>query len=190
MEYERKTRCGWATSDAQYIAYHDEEWAVPVHQDTKLFEFLSLEGMQAGLSWLTILKRRQAYRELFDGFDPARVAQYDEVKSAALLTDARIIRNRLKIQSIISNARAFLRIQEQFGTFDSYIWQFADGKPLINCWQTLSDIPPRTVVSDAMSKALKQRGFSFVGSTICYAFMQACGLVNDHVRGCFLYPCG
>lgn len=184
-----KPRCGWASSDPLYIAYHDAEWGVPVHDDIKLYEMLCLEGAQAGLSWITILRRRAAYREVFDGFDPHVVAHYDEPKIAALLQDARIIRNELKVRSFVSNARAVLKVQEEFGSFDAYLWQFVGGKPKINCFKTLAEVPAKTPESDAMSKALKKRGFSFVGSTICYAFMQACGLVNDHIEGCFLYPC-
>jgi DNA-3-methyladenine glycosylase I len=182
-------RCAWGGGDPLYQKYHDGEWSVPVHQDIKLFEMICLEGAQAGLSWITILKRRESYRELFDGFNPQIVAAYDEAKVTALLQDARIIRNQLKIRSFISNARAFLKAQEEFGSFDAYIWQFVGGEPKINCFKNLADIPAKTPESDTMSKNLKKRGFSFVGSTICYAFMQACGLVNDHVEGCFLYPC-
>jgi DNA-3-methyladenine glycosylase I len=184
-----RPRCAWAGQDSLYIHYHDHEWGAPVHDDVKLFEMLSLEGAQAGLSWITILRRREAYRELFDGFDPGIVASYDEGKIAALLQDARIIRNSLKIRSVVANARAFLKVQEQSGSFDAYIWRFVDGSPRLNCFSAMSDIPAKTAESDAVSKDLKKRGFSFVGSTICYAFMQACGLVNDHVEGCFLYPC-
>jgi DNA-3-methyladenine glycosylase I len=182
-------RCGWTGKDPLYVEYHDTEWSVPVHDDRKFFEMLSLEGAQAGLSWITILRRREAYRELFDNFDVGQVAAYDAGKVKALLADSRIIRNKLKIQSLVSNARAFIAVQGQFGSFDAYIWRFVDGAPKINCFKTLVDVPAKTIESDAMSKDLKKRGFSFIGSTICYAFMQACGLVNDHVESCFLYPC-
>ncbi len=190
MTIEIKPRCAWAGNDLLYITYHDQEWgSFPVHDDQKLFEMLSLEGAQAGLSWITVLRRREAYRTLFDNFDPETVAAYDESKLAALIQDERIIRNRLKIRSVVTNAKAFLKVQAEFGTFDSYIWRFVGGKPKINCFKTMSDVPPKTSESDAMSKDLKKRGFTFVGSTICYAFMQACGMVNDHISGCFLHPC-
>jgi len=184
-----KQRCGWVGNDPLYAIYHDEEWSIPVRDDRKFFEMLSLEGAQAGLSWITILKRREAYRALFDNFDMRVVADYDDPKINALLADNRIIRNKLKVRSVVANARAFLHVQDEFGSFDAYIWQFVDGVAKINCFKTLADVPAKTPESDAMSKDLKRRGFSFVGSTICYAFMQACGLVNDHVEGCFLYPC-
>lgn len=183
------TRCEWAGTDPLYVAYHDHEWGVPVHQDQKWFEMLTLEGAQAGLTWITILKRREAYRTLFDQFDPRIIATYTDDKMADLLKDPRIIRNKLKIRSVVSNARAFLKVQAEFGTFDAYIWRFVGGSPKINCFKKLGDLPAKTSESDAMSKDLKKRGFSFVGSTICYAFMQACGLVNDHVETCFKYPC-
>jgi DNA-3-methyladenine glycosylase I len=184
-------RCEWVPGDdALYTAYHDEEWGMPVHDDRKLFEMLVLEGAQAGLSWYTILKRRDGYRAAFDGFEPEIVAEYGEEKIAALLTDERVIRNRLKIRSAVKNARAFLEVRDEFGSFDSYIWQFVGGKPRVNCPQTLSDIPAESDESRAMSKDLKRRGFSFVGSTICYAFMQACGLVDDHSVRCFKARCG
>ena len=182
-----KTRCEWAGDDALYIAYHDDDWGLPVHDDRLLFEMLTLEGAQAGLSWITILKRRQNYKELFDNFVPAIVAQYDETKIQSLLQDARIIRNQGKIRSTVSNAQAFLKVQQEFGSFDAYIWQFVSGKPKINSWKSLQDIPANTPESDAMSKDLKQRGFKFVGSTICYAHMQATGMVNDHTTDCFRY---
>lgn len=181
-------RCGWAGNDPLYIEYHDREWGVPVHDDRTLFEFLILEGAQAGLSWYTILQKRDNYRRAFDNFDPAAVAAYDEQKIAELLANPGIVRNRAKIASAINNARAFLRVQEEFGSFDRYIWQFVGGQTLQNHWNDLSEVPSRTAESDAMSKALKKRGFSFVGSTICYAFMQATGMVNDHVTSCFRYP--
>lgn len=180
-----KNRCAWAGTDALYVAYHDEEWGVPVHDDRVLFEFLVLEGAQAGLSWITILRKREAYRRAFDRFDPRKVARYDERKVAALLADAGIVRNRAKIASAIKNARAFLEVQAEFGSFDAYQWRFVDGRPLQNRWRSTKEIPPRTAQSDALSKDLKSRGFSFIGSTIVYAHMQAVGMVNDHVVDCF-----
>jgi DNA-3-methyladenine glycosylase I len=183
------TRCGWTTSDPLYIQYHDEEWGVPVYDDRKLFEMLCLEGAQAGLSWYTILQRRDGYHTVFDGFDPAVIATYDEEKRAALVQDARIIRNRAKVKAFVQNANAFLKVQAEFGLFSDYIWQFVGGKPKLNCPAALSEIPAETDESRAMSKDLKKRGFSFVGPTICYAFMQACGLVNDHTRDCFRASC-
>ncbi len=180
-------RCSWAGSDPLYVAYHDQEWGVPVHDDHLLFEFLILEGMQAGLSWAIILKKRDNFRRAFDGFDPQRVAQYDDEKVAALLADPGIVRNRLKISAAIRNARSFLEIQSECGSFDAYIWQFVGGKPKINAWRNLTEIPASTPQSDAMSKDLARRGFKFVGSTICYAFMQAVGLVNDHTVDCYRY---
>jgi DNA-3-methyladenine glycosylase I len=179
-------RCQWATS-ALNIPYHDEEWGVPVHDDKRWFEFLILEGAQAGLSWDTILRKRERYREVFDGFDPAIVARYGKKKEKELLADAGIIRNRLKISSTISNARAFLAVQKEFGSFDAYIWQFADRAPQRNRWKHPKQIPAKSAASDALSKDLKKRGFRFVGSTICYALMQATGLVNDHLKNCFRY---
>ena len=178
-------RCRWSTSDPAYLAYHDEEWGVPLHDDRRLFEMLVLEGAQAGLSWLTILKRRENYRRAFDGFDPQAVAHYGDTETARLLADAGIIRNRLKIRSAVTNAQAFLKVQEEFGSFDSYVWRFVDGRPVQNAWARLEELPARTPLSDALSKDLKARGFSFVGSTICYAHMQATGMVNDHVVSCF-----
>jgi DNA-3-methyladenine glycosylase I len=180
-----KKRCAWVGSDPLFIAYHDEEWGVPVHDDRLLFEFLVLEGAQAGLSWSTILRKRDAYRRAFDGFDPRKVARYDKRKVAALLGNAGIVRNRAKIESAINNAKAFLDIQAEFGSFDAYQWAFVDGRPKQNRWRAVADIPPRTTQSDAMSKDLKSRGFTFVGSTIIYAHMQAIGMVNDHVADCF-----
>ncbi|MFN7137870.1 MAG: DNA-3-methyladenine glycosylase I [Limisphaerales bacterium] len=177
-------RCAWARNDLA-IRYHDEEWGRPVHDDRLLFEFLILEGAQAGLSWDTILKKRENYRRAFDHFDPAKVAQYDEKKQQALLQDPGIVRNRLKVASAVQNARAFLAVQEEFGSFDAYIWRFVGGKPIVNHRQTLKDLPARTSESDAMSKDLLKRGFKFVGSTICYAFMQAVGMVDDHTEDCF-----
>lgn len=180
------TRCGWANpKNPLYVSYHDTEWGVPVHDDRRLFEFLVLEGAQAGLSWETILNKRAAYRKAFDDFDPDRVARFDPRRVARLLADPGIVRNRLKIQSAIRNARAFLEVQEEFGSFDAYQWRFVGGAPIQNRRRTLRDIPPRTAESDALSKDLKQRGFNFVGTTIMYAHMQACGMVNDHVVDCF-----
>src|ERR1700720_1452088 len=179
-------RCHWATSELN-IPYHDEEWGVPLHDDRALFELLILEGAQAGLSWDTVLKKRPRYREVFDGFDVEKVARYDKKKVRELLKDAGIIRNKLKIAATISNAQAFLKVQEEFGSFDAYIWQFAGGKPKQNSWKTHNRLPAKTAESDAMSKDLQKRGFRFVGSTICYAFMQATGMVNDHLVGCFRY---
>lgn len=180
-------RCAWAGHDPDYIAYHDCEWGVPVHDDRTLFEFLILEGAQAGLSWSTILKKRAAYRLLFDNFDPQKVAAYDDAKIASLLSEPGIVRNRLKIQAAVTNASAFLRIQQEFGSFAAYIWRFVDGKQHHNHWRSLQEIPAETETSRRMSKDLIQRGFRFVGPTICYAFMQAVGLVNDHVIDCFRY---
>ncbi len=183
-----KQRCEWCGDDPLYVAYHDDEWGVPVHDDRKLFEMLILEGAQAGLSWSTILKKRENYRKAFDKFDAKKIAKYDKAKVAKLLADPGIVRNRLKIAATIQNARAFLEVQKEFGSFDRYIWQFVGGKSKKNKWKNLKKIPPKTAESDAMSKDLKKRGFSFVGSTICYAFMQAVGMVNDHVVRCFRYP--
>lgn len=179
-------RCPWA-KNAINIPYHDAEWGVPVHDDRKLFEFLILEGAQAGLSWDTILRKRERYREVFDGFDPERVARYDKRKVRSLLADAGIIRNRLKIEAAIGNARAFLAVQEAFESFDSYIWRFVDGKPKYNAWKSHKQIPAKTKDSDALSEDLRERGFRFVGSTICYAHMQATGMINDHLVSCFRY---
>jgi DNA-3-methyladenine glycosylase I len=179
-------RCSWPSNDLS-IAYHDKEWGVPVHDDHTLFEFLTLEGAQAGLSWDTVLKKRERYCELFAGFDPKKVAHYDRKKIRTLLKDPGIIRNRLKIESTISNAKAFLEVQKEFGTFDKYIWSFVNVKPIQNAWKTLAGLPASTQVSDAISKDLKRRGFRFVGTTICYAFMQAVGMVNDHATTCFRY---
>lgn len=178
-------RCRWAGNDPDYISYHDREWGVALHDDRQLFEFLILEGAQAGLSWITILKRRDGYRRAFAGFDPSVVAGFDQQKQAELMADAGIIRNRLKIAAAISNAQAFLKVQAEFGSFDSYLWRFVDGKPLQNSWHSHSDIPASTPLSDALSNDLKKRGFRFVGSTICYALMQAVGMVNDHTTDCF-----
>ena len=180
-----KTRCEWAGSDPLYIAYHDEEWGVPEHDDRRLFEFMLLDGAQAGLSWLTILKKRENYRKAFDGFDPERVARFGERRMRALLANGGIIRNRLKIASAIQNAKAYLEVQREFGSFDAYIWRFVGGKPKRNSWRTPREIPARTPESESMSKDLRRRGFTFVGPVICYAFMQAAGMVNDHVVSCF-----
>lgn len=178
------TRCAWATTPAM-IAYHDSEWGGPQHDDRVLFEFLILEGAQAGLSWSTILNKRDAYRKAFSGFNPARVAKYDAKKVRELLGNEGIVRNKLKITSAVENARAFLAVQKEFGSFDAYIWGLAGGKPKINQWKTMKQVPAKTVESEAMSKDLLKRGFRFVGPTICYAFMQAVGMVNDHLAGCF-----
>ena len=177
-------RCPWAGSDPLYVRYHDEEWGRPVHDDRKLFEMLILEGAQAGLSWITILRKRPAYRKAFDRFDPRKVARYDARKKRALVANPGIVRNRLKIDAAVTNARAFLRVQEEFGSFDAYIWQFVGGAPKVNRPKSLRDLPARTVESDAMSRDLQKRGFKFAGSTICYAFMQAVGMVNDHIVTC------
>jgi DNA-3-methyladenine glycosylase I len=180
------TRCGWAR-DELMVAYHDTEWGVPLHDDRALFEFLILEGAQAGLSWSTILRKRPNYRAAFDRFVPRKVARYDQRKIAALLENPGIVRNRLKVASTVKNAKAFLAVQKEFGTFDRYIWQFVGGGPVQNRWRQIGDVPARTEQSDAMSKDLAKRGFGFVGSTICYAFMQATGMVNDHAVACFRY---
>ena len=180
------SRCRWASNEWN-IPYHDAEWGVPVHDERLLFEFLILEGAQAGLSWDTILRKRERYREAFDNFEVSRVARYDAKKVRSLLSDAGIVRNRLKISATIDNARAFLKVQEEFGSFDKYIWQFVGGNPKRNKWKSHQGIPAKTPESDAMSKDLKKRGFRFVGSTICYAFMQATGMVNDHATTCFRY---
>lgn len=180
-------RCGWVNDDPLYIEYHDKEWGVPVHDDRKLFEMITLEGAQAGLSWYTVLKKRETYREAFDGFDYTKVAAYDEAKAAELLANEGIIRNRLKVASTIGNAQAFIRVREEFGSFDRYIWGFVGGQPILNRRKDLKEVPARTDISDAMSKDLQKRGFKFVGSTICYAFMQAVGMVNDHVESCFCH---
>jgi DNA-3-methyladenine glycosylase I len=178
------TRCPWPVDD-HYIAYHDTEWGVPLHDDRALFEFLVLEGAQAGLSWHIVLKKRENYRAAFDQFDPAKVARYTPAKINKLLTNSGLIRNRLKIASAVRNARAFLAVQEEFGSFDRYIWRFVDGRPIINHPRSMKEVPARTRASDAMSQDLKQRGFNFIGSTICYAHMQATGMVNDHLVDCF-----
>ena len=179
------TRCPWGASDPLYVPYHDDEWGVPLHDDGRLFEMLVLEGAQAGLSWLTILRRREAYRRAFDRFDPQAVARYGPHEVERLLADAGIIRNRLKIDSAINNARAFLKVQEECGSFDRYVWRFVDGAPTQNAWTKHEEVPAQTSVSNALSKDLRKRGFTFVGPTICYAHMQATGMVNDHLVGCF-----
>jgi DNA-3-methyladenine glycosylase I len=183
---EKLIRCAWATGELS-VRYHDEEWGVPLHDDRTFFEFLILEGAQAGLSWSTILNKRENYRRAFDNFEPERVARFDRRRIQKLLADPGIVRNKLKIASSVENAKAFLRLQEEFGCFDRYIWQFVGGKPRINRWKSLKQLPAKTSESDAMSKDLKKRGFNFVGSTICYAFMQATGMVNDHAVNCFRY---
>lgn len=182
-----KKRCAWCGNDPLYVDYHDTEWGKPIHDDRLLFEFLILEGMQAGLSWLTILKKRPAFRTAFDHFDAKKIVAYDNRKIDSLLKNADIIRNKLKIHAAINNAAAFLNVTKEFGTFSNYIWQFVDGKPIVNTWKSIKQVPARTSVSDLMSKDLKRRGFKFVGSTICYAYMQAVGLVKDHTADCFLH---
>lgn len=179
-------RCDWVTEDKVYKKYHDAEWGRPLHDEHGLFEFLVLEGAQAGLSWLTILKKRPHYKKVFDGFDPEKVAKYDDKKVQELLNDAGIIRNKLKVNSAIRNAKVFLEIQKEFGSFDKYIWGFVDGKPIENDFKNIKDVPAKTELSDQISKDLKRRGMNFVGSTIVYAFMQAVGMVNDHHKGCYL----
>lgn len=182
-----KTRCPWPGTDPLYVKYHDIEWGDPLHDDRLLFEFLLLEGFQAGLSWITILKKRANYRKAFDRFNPNKIAAYDKRKVKALLANQGIVRNKLKIEAAIQNAGSFLTVQKDFGTFDNYIWQFTDGKTIKNAWKTLAQIPARTNESTAMSNDLKKKGFKFVGPTICYAFMQAVGMVNDHLVSCFRY---
>ena len=182
-----KTRCQWVNTNLLYIDYHDQEWGVPIYDDQRLFEFLILEGAQAGLSWLTILKKRDNYRKAFDHFDAVKIAKYTPQKLEKLILDPGIVRNRLKIQAAVTNAKLYLAIQKEFGSFSKYIWSFVDGKPIKNHWRSLTEVPTSTEISDAMSKDLKKRGFKFVGSTICYAFMQAVGMVNDHTLDCFCY---
>ncbi len=182
-----KRRCEWCGSDPLYVAYHDDEWGVPVHDDRCLFEMLTLEGAQAGLSWLTILKKREGYRKAFHGFDYEKIAEYSQRDIKRLLSDSAIVRNRLKIESVIKNARGVLVIKEEFGSLDSFLWPYTDGTPRQNAWKSMADLPARTEQSDAMSKDLKRRGFNFVGPTICYSFMQAVGMVNDHTTDCFRY---
>jgi DNA-3-methyladenine glycosylase I len=185
QDIRQSGRCGWAGTDPVYVAYHDTEWGVPVHEDRTLFEFLVLEGAQAGLSWITILKRREGYRRAFAGFDPLEVARMTEDDVGRLMQDSSIIRNRRKIEAAIRNAGVFLDIRDKFGSFSAYQWRFVDGKPIVNRWKTLKDVPAHTALSDAMSKDLKKRGMSFVGSTIIYSHMQAVGMVNDHLTTCF-----
>lgn len=185
MSAKPLTRCGWHGSDKLYIQYHDKEWGAPLHDERRLFEMLILEGAQAGLSWSTILHKREAFRKAFDNFVPEKVARYSEIKLAKLLANSDIIRNRAKISAAVGNAQAFLRIQDELGSFNTYIWQFVGGKPIRNRWKTLKEIPAETKESEAMSKDLKKRGFRFVGPTICYAYMQATGMVNDHLVSCF-----
>ena len=182
-----KPRCAWSGDLPIYIDYHDNEWGRPTHDDTELFELLILEGMQAGLSWITVLKKREAFREAFDGFDPQKVALYDDAKIQALLANEGIIRNRLKVNAAVKNAKAFLAIQEAYGSFDAFLWAYVNGTPIQNHWKTMAEVPATTPLSDQISKDLKKRGFTFVGSTIIYAFMQSTGMVNDHVTDCFLY---
>jgi DNA-3-methyladenine glycosylase I len=180
-----KTRCPWCLGSPEYVAYHDNEWGEPVHDDRTFFEFLILEGAQAGLSWATILRKRQYYRAVFDDFDPIRVARYGSRKINKLLADPGIVRNRLKVESAVRNANCFLNVAGEFGSFDAYLWRFVDGRPVQNRWRRMADVPASTPVSDALSKDLAGRGFKFVGSTICYAFMQAVGMVNDHLVSCY-----
>lgn len=180
-----KKRCSWCLKDDLYKAYHDNEWGQPLHDDQQLFELLCLEGAQAGLSWYTVLRKRENYRKAFDGFDAAKMSKYNAKKTEALLQDEGIIRNKLKVNAFVQNAKAFLAIQKEFGSFDKYIWQFAGGKPVVNDVKSLGNVPAKTAQSDAMSKDLLKRGFKFVGSTICYAFMQASGMVDDHVNDCW-----
>ncbi|MBU7047487.1 MAG: DNA-3-methyladenine glycosylase I [Theionarchaea archaeon] len=182
-----KSRCAWVGEDPLMIEYHDTEWGTPVYDDNRLFEFLILEGAQAGLSWSTILKRRESYREAFDNFDPQKVAHYNEEKTDELLSNKGIIRNKMKVKAAIKNAQSFLVVQEEYGSFDTYIWQFMGGAPKKNCWKTIQEIPSTTEESRILSKELKKRGFNFVGPVICYAFMQAVGMVNDHTVNCFRY---
>lgn len=184
---KRLKRCDWPGEDPEYIKYHDEEWGVPVHDDRKHFEFLILEGAQAGLSWITILRRREGYKKAYDNFDPKKAARYDESKIQSLIKDKAIIRNKLKIRSSVKNAQVFLDIQEEFGSFDTYIWRFVDGNPVTNSPKDMSEVPATSLLSDAVSKDLKKRGMSFVGSTIIYAHLQATGVINDHVINCFRY---
>lgn len=181
-------RCGWSTDKALYIQYHDTEWGVPVYDDRLLFEMLCLEGAQAGLSWWTILQKREHYRKVFDHFEAEKIIHYTEEKLASLMEGKGIVRNKLKIQSVVTNAEAFLRIQKEYGSFSSYIWSFVGGNPIINHWETLQNVPVSTEISDKMSKQLKKDGFKFVGTTICYSFMQAVGMVNDHILECFCHP--
>lgn len=185
MQNDGKTRCGWAKGSDLYIKYHDEEWGTPCHDEAKLFEMLILEGQQAGLSWITILNKRENFREALDGFDPRKIALYDESKIAALMQNSGIIRNRLKVQSIVTNAKAYLELLKEFGSLDSYLWGWVGGIPVKNSWKELSKVPAQTELSDKISNDLKKRGFKFIGSTITYAFMQAVGMVDDHITSCF-----
>ena len=182
-----RSRCPWAGSDLLYVAYHDHEWGVPLHDDQHLFEMLVLEGAQAGLSWLTVLRKRDAYRRAFDGFDPRAVARFTPARIERMLQDPGIIRNRQKVESAVNNARCFLTVAEEFGSFDAYVWRFVNGTPIVNAWKSLKELPPHTAESDVMSRDLRARGFTFVGPTICYAHMQATGMVNDHLVSCFRY---
>jgi DNA-3-methyladenine glycosylase I len=184
-EFSDKSRCDWANSNPLFIPYHDNEWGVPVHDDRLLFEMLNLEGAQAGVSWLVVLKKRENYCRHFENFDAEKIARFSDDRLEEILTDPGVIRNRLKIYGVRTNAVAFLKVQEEFGSFDKYIWQFVGGKPKVNDWKDMSEVPTRTAESDAMSKDLKKRGFKFIGTTICYAYMQAVGMVNDHTRNCF-----
>jgi DNA-3-methyladenine glycosylase I len=188
MKDEEKIRCPWCLGFDQYVKYHDEEWGVPVHDDRKHFEFLILEGAQAGLSWAMILKKREGYRKAFADFDPVKVARFTEKRIEKILLDPGIVRNRLKVNAAVNNAKRFLEVQKEFGSFDKYIWGFVDGKPIINRWKSIKQIRPTTKISDALSKDLIKRGFKFVGSTVIYSHMQACGLVNDHLVDCWRYP--
>jgi DNA-3-methyladenine glycosylase I len=185
---DEMARCGWAGADPLYRAYHDDEWGVPLHDDRRLFELLCLEGAQAGLAWITILRKRAGYRRAFDRFDARKIAVYGPARVRTLLADPGIVRNRLKVEGAVRNARAFLALRKELGSFDGFLWEFVGGAPRQNAWRSLREVPPRTPESDALSKALRKRGFTFVGSTICYAFMQAAGLVNDHVVDCFRHP--
>ncbi len=182
-----KVRCAWVSNDQLYHDYHDKEWGLPVHDDRLLFEMLNLEGAQAGLSWITVLKKRERYQDVFDNFEADKIIHYDQNKIDTLLSDPGIIRNKLKVNAVITNAKAYLKIKAEYGSFDKYIWQFVDHKPIDNKFETISEVPAKTAISDQMSKDLKKKGFKFVGSTICYAFMQACGMVNDHTKDCFRY---
>jgi DNA-3-methyladenine glycosylase I len=187
MSKDTVKRCTWCGDDPLYVTYHDEEWGVPVHDDRALFELLTLEGAQAGLSWITILRKRENYRRLFANFDPIKVAKFNPAKTEKLLQDAGIVRNRLKVESTVTNAQAFIRVQQEFGSFDCYLWGFVGDKPIQNRWQHMSDVPAKTPLAETISKALKKRGFRFVGPTIVYAYLQAAGLVNDHTSDCFRY---
>lgn len=182
---KKPIRCPWPGADPLYLQYHDHEWGVPNHDDAHLFEMLILEGAQAGLSWITILRKRENYRRAFDGFDPQKMASYDDAKIHSLLQDPGIVRNRLKVAAAVDNARAYVALKKEFGSLSDFLWQFVDGRPTVNHWKTMQEVPAKTAASDAMSKALRKRGFKFVGSTICYAFMQAVGMVNDHTVDCF-----